>query len=184
MSAEYPGLPTVARKYWRDYLISAGAWALVTAFTGAAGALIVLVLLPEALWLYVVAAVSLGLHYAALFVTDVWRGEHEPNQTTFSSPVMLLALVIVVGVMMSAVLLFATWLGYVAETFLGAPAILAFGLAAYYPVADVLVMRRGFYTLGAVAILATVVVIDTVINLRQATLETLPVVGKRRRPQS
>jgi hypothetical protein len=184
MSTEYPGLPRLARSYCRAYLASIGAWALFIAFTGAVGALLVLALVPEALWLYIIAAVSLVLHYAALFIKDVWQGEYEPGQTTFSSPVMILALVIVVGVMEATVLLLATGIGYIAGTYFGASTIVAFGIAAYYPVLDTVILRRGHYTPGGMAMMVSILVIDTVINLRQAAFDVLPVVGKRRRFQS
>lgn len=154
------------------------------AFTGAIGALIVLAVVPEAIWLYVIAAASYILHSAALIVKNVREGDYDPGQMTFSSPVHLLAVVFVVGVFESTILLVATGLAYGLHVVLAAPMLLVLAVAVYYPVADLAALRRGIYTPGILAMIATVLVIDTVITLRQAVLESPPVVGKRRRPQS
>lgn len=184
MSAEYPGLPRVARGYWHDYLVAFIGLGVFFLFTGAVGALVVLAFFSEAVWLYLLGALSFILHLAGFTVKDVWKGDYEPTQTTFSSTIQLLVLVIISGTYQTTVLLIGTALGYAAFTILGLPVILAAAFAAYYPVIDVVLTRRISYTPGYLAMLLTVVTIDTVLNLHRSLIESIPVVGKRKRPQS
>lgn len=184
MSTDYPGIPTVARRYWRDYTIAVSAAVLLLFFTGAVAAFAVNVLLPGSEWFLFISATGLVFHFAALFLKDVWRGEYEPEQTTYSSAGEMLALIIVVGTFLSTLLLIGTYGAHLIAYSLGMhPAIAAF-VAAYYPVADILLMRRKHHTPGAIALIGSVLVINTAINIHHSVIEVLPVVGKRHRPHS
>lgn len=183
-SVTYPGLPTVARQYWQAYANTVVAIGLVLLFTGAAGALAILTFLPAAKWYFAIAAAGLIVHAAALFIRDVARGEYDPSQTTFSTASQLLVVVVLVGVFQSTILFFGAVSGYLLATTLGWPVIVAAGAAAYYPVLDLVLMRREWYTPGALAFVAVTLAAATLFNIHQSVLDAIPLVGKRRRPQS
>lgn len=183
MSKRYPGFPAVAKRYWQAFLmVSLGGGALLV-FTGAIAALIVLVFLPEAVWFFVLAAVSLVLHAAALFIRDVQNDEYEPEQTTFSSPILLFAFVVLVGVLLTTLLLVATAGAYIASEIFEAPVLVAAGIAAYYPVVDVALGRRGWWTPATIAFVCTLVVVSTIFDIHRSIIEALPVFGRGRHPQ-
>lgn len=184
MSTQYPGLPTVARNYWRMYFYAIFGMGSLVIFTGAIAAVIILVVLPSAKWYVAIAALSLIIHMAALFVRDIWIGAYEPSQTTFSSAVQIIAIVTMVGVVNASMLLIGTLGGYALETLLGLPAICALAIAAYYPILDIVLIRRGLYTPGAIIWLLVTTAISMVLDIHESVLEAVPLIGKRKRPQS
>lgn len=183
MSTRHPGFPAVAKRYWQAFLlVSLGCGALLV-FTGAIAALVVLLFLPEAIWFFLLAAASLVLHTAALFVRDVRNDEYEPGQTAFSSPIVLLAFVVLVGVLLSTLLLVATAGAYVAVEIFDGPVLVAAGIAAYYPVVDVVLGRRGWWTPGTIAFAGTLVLVSALFDVHRSVIEALPVFGGGRHPQ-
>lgn len=184
MSAEYPGFPAVAKQYWRDYALATLGFAISLVFTGAVGALAIVTLLPAATGFFVLAAVSLVLHWGALFIRDVYSGEYEPNQTTFSSTTALFATIVIIGVFETVLLLIASVGGYAVSELLGGPALVAGAVAAYYPVSDIVLATRGWKTPGKIAAIATFLVVNTVLNIHRSVVDVIPIFGTRRRPQS
>jgi hypothetical protein len=184
MSTEYPGLPSVARGFWYIYLLAlAGGLTLLT-FTAAIAAVVVLIFTPEAGWFLLIASVGYLLHSAVLLVNDIRTGEYEPSQASYSSAKEIMAVILLVGVYQSTVLLIGTGGAFLIESTLAWPAVVAVAVAAYYPVADLLLMRQGVKTPGAIAFLAVLIAVDAILNIHQSTVNVLPVIGKRRRPQS
>lgn len=184
MSTEYPGLPSLARNYWRDYIYSVVGLTSIVAFTGAFGGIIVLLIIPEAKWFFVLTAVSFIFHMAGLYVRDIWMENYEPSQIALSSASHILAVVILLGVVASTILLIGTAGGYTLHTLLDTPAIIAGAVAAYYPVLDIGFMRRGRPTPGAITFVMVMTVIDAVLNIHESVIDTLPLIGSRRKPQS
>lgn len=184
MSTQYPGYPALARSYWRVFLKATVGLSMVLAFTGALAGLIVLVFLPETLWFFILAAASFVLHGAALFIRDVHRNEYEPDQTSFSSPVILLAMIVLIGVLVSTLLLIASAGAYAVYVLLGWPAIVAAGVAAYYPVVDLVLMRNGRWTPAHIVFICTLVILSTLLNVHSSLMRGLPVLGRQKRPQS
>lgn len=180
MSTRYPGFPAVAKRYWQSFLLASLGIGMFLTFTGAIAAVVVLVFLPDAAWFFSLAVVSLVLHSAAFFVRDVQRGEYEPEQTTFSSPILLLAVVVLVGVLVSTLLLVATGGAYIVHEIIGGPLLVAAGIAAYYPVVDVALTRRGWWTPAAVAYVGTAVLVSALLNIHRSVIDALPVFGMRR----
>lgn len=183
MNTEHPGLPTIARNYWRQYVYSVFGMTSLVVFTGAFGAVIILMFLPEAKWYFLLGAVSFVFHMAGLFIRDVRRDAWEPSQTTLSSASQILAIVILLGVVESTLLLIGTIGGYVINTVFELPVVIAALVAAYYPVLDIVLMRNDRYTPGALVFLIAILVIDAVINIHESVLSAIPLIGKPRRPQ-
>lgn len=52
--------------------------------------------------------------------------------------------------------------------------IIAGALGAYNPVLDIVFMRRGRPTLGAIAFVIVMTVIDAVLNIHEPVIDTLP----------
>jgi len=140
-------------------------------------------LLPGAEWYYALATVSFVVHIAATGTNDILKGDFEPSQTTYSSAKDVLAVVVVVGILVTTVLLIPTIASYVMLV-LDLPTLAAAVVAAYYPVGDLYLQRRGFWTPTSVAMFVTVAVMVEVVNIHQSVLEAVPVVGRHRRPQS
>lgn len=184
MSTQYPGLPAVALRYWKRYMIATLGMAVTVLFAGAAGAVVVFALVPDAKWYLAFAVGALILHSAALYLRDLRHGEYDPSQTTFSSPIEILALFVLLGVLESTLLLIGTGLGYGLDNAFGAPFILAAIIGAYYPVVDVLLMRRGWKTPGVAVMIAVALLMSTVIDIHISISKALPIIGTRRRPQS
>lgn len=184
MSTHYPGLPSVARHFWSQYLSAVIAMTTMLVFTGAAGAVALLYLAPSGIYFFLLGVVSLILHSAALFVKDVWKGEYEPNQTTFASATALLSVIVILGVFLSTILLIGTAGSLLISGLLDMPTIVAAGVAAYYPVADLSLMRREITTPGALVFLGVVVVINAVFDIHRSVVESLPVIRRARRPRT
>jgi len=186
MSPEYPGLSATARRFWSSFIRAAVGMGLFLVFTGAIGALLVFVFLPDVLWLFLIAAGSFALHSGGLYIRDVNRGQYDPGQTEFTSWLYLFAVVVVLGFMESTVLLLGTAGAYAIIEYTTLPLFAAIGVAIYYPVVDVLLSRRGVWTPGAVVMLLSSHAVATVLNFRRSVLNSLPIYGKNRkkRPQS
>lgn len=184
MSVTYPGLPVVARRFWRAYLLWSVSMLAVTAITGAIGGVLVLWFLPNATGYLVLAGVFFGLHMGALAIRDIRAEEYDASQATFSSAKELIAIVIVLGAWVSTLLLIGTIVAYILEARFGAPIIVTVLVAAYYPVLELLLTRRGWRTPGVIAINGTIIGINTIVDIHQSVVDTMPVIWKRRRPQS
>ena len=184
MSTQYPGLPTVATQYWRQYTKATAGIGAMVLFTGALGALSVFTLVPDAKWFLVFAIVGIIVHTAALSLRDLRRGEYDPSQTTFSTSAEVVAGFILLGVYESTLLIIGTGLAYWLSATIGVPFIFAAAVAAYYPIADVLLIRREQKTPGYLAMLVVALLMGTMVNIHISISEALPVIGKRRRPQS
>lgn len=184
MSTEYPGIPTVTKRYWQTYMTAAIGLGISYTFLGSLAGIITLTLLPGASWLFVFALGTFILHTAALFVKDVREGDFDPSQSTFSSKAEYLAMTILWGSVETTLLLVGTVAGYALITLGGAPFALGVLVAAYYPVVDIVLMRRGWYTVGAVVAIIVVAAIDMVVDIHRSWITSLPVIGTRRRPQS
>lgn len=181
MSNQYPGFPTVATHFWRDYLSSSVGMGLYVLMTGALGALVTMLVAPDFLLYYILGGVSLALHMTGMFISDVWKGRYDPSQTSFSSGIAQLLMFITLGVYTSSVLLIGT-AGLSFGQSLGLPALAGVLFVAYYPVADITAMRRGLYSPGGLMIIALTLVFSMLFNIRTDYLESLPIVGHRRRP--
>lgn len=184
MREEYPGLPNIARHFWRHYLISVAGFGTLLLFMGAISAIIVRTFLPEAIWYLVIAGLSYVLHTAALFISDLWNGDYDPSQTTFSSAPQVLGVIVVMGVVYSTILLIGTVGAFVLSTVFETGWIAAAGFAAYYPVLDTVLMRRKRLSPGAVAFLSVLFILGTVLDIHSTIVESFPVIGKRERPQT
>lgn len=184
MSTEYAGLPAVARRFWYVYSLAVISGITMLIFTGAIAAVIVLLVAPDAVTFFLIASVSYILHNAALFVTDLRTGDFEPSQSSLSmTPKELLALIIVMGTYQSTTLLVATSGALAFQSVLGIPAAFAAVAAAYYPVADLVLMRRGWPTPGEITVRIVIALVDAILNIRELAVGSLPVIGKRRRAQ-
>lgn len=184
MRRQFPGFPAAAKRYWYLFSVaSLGIGALVT-FTGAIAGLIVLAFLPEAIWFFALAAVSLVFHSAAFATRIIGDGAYDPDQTTFSSPVTLLATVVLLGAVTSTLLLIATSGAYVAREVLGWSPLAGAVIAAYYPVLDVALERRGWWTPASIVYVCILIFLSTVLNVHRSVIESFPVFYSQRRPQS
>jgi hypothetical protein len=183
MSESYPGLPAVAKAYWKSYGYAAVGGGIATAFAGSFGALVAHLYVPAAVPFYGIAFVSLVIHVTAMYVHDLWRGEYEPEQMTWTTRGLIFALVIVVGTLFSGLLLGGAVLGAVADSVLSLPTVVAAALAAYYPVADVALMRRGLVTPGAALLLGVTLVAQVIFDIHGSVTDKMPVFGQRHRPQ-
>lgn len=184
MSNEYAGLPAVAREYWRDYFVAFTGTFTLLLFTGSVTAVLVISFQPEAIWYFIIASTSFVLHFSALFLRDVWVGDYEPSQTTYSSARDLLAAISVIGTWFTVILLIATYGGYLSANLFDIPFLLTAGFSAYYAVVDTLLIRRGLYTPGAVTLLVTIILMNTAVNIHRSVIDALPVIGKRQGPHS
>lgn len=184
MSTGYSGLPAVARRYWRDFTYAFIGSITLVLFTGAFAAVVVLTLLPAAKWYFLIAVVSFVVHFAALFVKDVWTGEYDPSQSTMYTAAAFLALVMILGTTFSTMLLIGTIIGYFLSIVFGDLVIIGVATAAYYPVLEVLLIRQGVKTPGGLVFQGTALAIMTVINIHKSIAEALPVIGRQRRPQT
>jgi len=184
MSTEYPGLDAVARHYWQSYLKSVAGMGSVLLITGSLAAVVVLVALPEAVWYLVAAGVTYVLHSAGFLVRDIWTGDFEPSQSTFSSSKEFIALIVILGALTSTILLIGSVGGYVLTSVVGLPAVVGAGFAMYYAVVDLVLTRRGWWTPGVVVMLGVAYAIAAVVDTHRSLVGTLPVVGKRRQSQS
>ena len=183
MSTEYAGIPTVARRFWYVYSLAVISGVASFIFTGSFAAVLVLLFAPDAASLFLVASVSYILHSAALFVSDIRTGDYEPSQSSYSTPKELLAIIVVMGTYQSTVLLIGVGGGMLAQSMLGTSTAIATVIAAYYPVADMVLMRRGWMTPGSIAALVVVMIVDTLINIHKSVVDTIPVIGRNRRLQ-
>lgn len=184
MSVEYSGLPSIARRYWNDYSYAVLAMATLILFTGAIGAVVILTFIPAAKWFFLIGSVSFVLHSAALFLRDVWTGEYEPSQTTFSSVTELLALVVILGTVFSTILLIGSAGSYLLAEVFAWPKIVGVALAAYYPVIEIILMRHYKYTPGSIVFVGAVLAVSAVVNIHQSIIDILPIIGNSHRPHS
>jgi hypothetical protein len=180
--SQYSGIPHVARRYWQDYFSAALAMAAVLVFTGSVGAVVVYTFLPEGVDFFLLSAISLTLHSAGMYLKDTWSDEYDPDQTQFSSSTQIFAMIVLVGVFESTLLLISA-VGAVAFTMIPqVPSIVPILFAAYYSVSDLILVRRGYRTPAAFVLIGAALVLQTVFNIHRATVDMLPVIGKRRRP--
>ena len=184
MNIEYDGLPTTARHYWSVFTkLTIGLLMFIT-FTGAVGAFLVFVVAPEFLWLFVLGAASVAIHVSALFIRDVHRGRADIDQTEFASWQSMFALVVVFGFVESTVLLVGTGTAILLVKVTGLPIFAAMVAAAYYPVVDILLIRRGVWTPGGVMMVLTITAVSTIMDFHDSLVHTMPIFGRNRRHQS
>lgn len=181
-AGDYPGLVRTATAYWEAYATVLVSAAVLFGLTGTAIALALNVRYPAAVPLVGVAVASLVFHVAVLYVRDVWSGAYDPDRTQAASSRSVFAMVLI------AIAFAAVYIG------LGALAGLAVAAAAvdvphaaviaatYYPVCDLLGLRRGLWTPGSIVLAGVVVVLSSALDVRTAVLDSLPVIGQRRRP--
>jgi len=183
MSDKYPGLPEVTRLYWKHLSRAAVAAAIPFIFTGSFAALILSTFEPRGLPYFWLAIAALIVHVAAFMLRDVWSGEYDPNQTEFTSWTQLVVLYIVLAIHLSTVLLIGSLGGLGISGIVQNTQIAGWAFAAYYPVMDLIWMRRGHWTPGGVALIGSAVVAGMVFNLHQSLVDSLPIIGNNRRPQ-
>ncbi len=183
MSPQYVGLPTAARNYAASYFRALIPLGVVLAITGALGALIINFVYPEVFLFYGVAFASVSLHVSALYVRDVWGGDYEPSQTEFASGSQFLAVLIVLGISDSGLLVLGTLVA-AGAVWMGAPLGAAVAIAAYYPVIDLVLLRNGYWTPGAIITAAGAWAIVATMNVPNTLVGSLPVIGKGKRPQA
>lgn len=181
MSTQYAGLPAVARRFWRAFSIAFVGMSALLIFTGALAAVVVLVALPEAIWYLLIGGVVYVLHTAGMFINDVRSGEYEPSQASHSTATELLTMIIIVGAYQSTILLIGTGVGYMAETLPGVPVIFAAVIAAYYPVIDTVLLRRGWRSPGALVAGSVLRIASAILDIRDTVMVAIPVIGPRRR---
>jgi len=184
MSQEYPGIPALAMVYWKGYVLSLIGAGIGVLIAGSVGALTVSQLFPSAFPLYAIAMVSVVVHLAAMYLYDVWAGDYDPEQATWTTPAQVFAMIVVLGFQISGMLLIATSLGLLTIVFAELSIVFAALLVAYYPVIDVAFQRKGYLTPGAVLFIVGVLGVEATFNIHETMAEFIPVVGKRYRPQS
>lgn len=184
MSANYPGLPAIAIRYWESYLKALFTFAVIIIIAGSFGGVIVFLAAPEAIDFYGIAGLVLAFHSAAFYIMDVWRGEYEPNQTQLATGTQIFAAIVALGVYLSGILLIATGIGTLIAASVRLPLIYAALVAAYYPVLDLTIMRRGWKTPGVALLVIVMVVVDSLFGLHESVADLMPVIGRRHRPQS
>lgn len=183
MSTEYPGIPRAAKDYFSSYLRVLIPFAIFVAVIGSLGAFIIALFYPDLIFFYATALVSICLHMSALYVRDVWSEEYDPGQAQFASGGQLLGIIAVIGVVGSFLLLLGTGIAAAAAG-LGVPILIATGLAAYYPVIDVILMRNNIRTPTWLIGYITVWFIIGSANMPGSLFDSLPVIGKRRPPSA
>lgn len=184
MTQRYPGIPSLAKEFWADYtaaLIGAGLLVLIA---GSAGGLFISQLFPNALPFYTIAAVSLVIHFAAMFLKDVWAGEYEPSQSTWANPALIFAVIVILGVQISGILLISTGAALAIVYFTNLNPIIAVIVAAFYPVVDFALIRSEIMTPGLLLAVGALLIVEAVFNIRDTVAELIPVLGRRYRPQS
>lgn len=184
MSTQYPGFPRTAVRYWLDFWKASVGMIILLLITGALGALVVLMISPESVWLYAIAAAGFALNSAGIYVRDVREGDFDPDQTNFGSTVEFLALIVMLGAVESTVLFLGTATGVAIIEFTTLPVFAAILAAAFYPIIDLVLLRRGVPTPGALMMMAMAIVLGGVLNLHKSRFESLPVFGRKKRPQS
>jgi hypothetical protein len=184
MSIQYNGLPTTALKYWSVFTKTTVGMLMFITFTGAVGAFLVFAVAPEFLWLFVLGAASVAIHVSALFTRDVHRGRADMDQTEFASWQSMFALVIVFGFVESTVLLAGTGTAILIVEVTSLPIFAAMVAAAYYPVVDILLIRRGVWTPGGVMMGLTFIAVSTIMDFHDSLVQTIPIFGGNRRHQS
>ncbi|MFC3957812.1 hypothetical protein [Halovivax cerinus] len=179
-TTEYPGLPRTAVAYWEAY---AGVLVSVSVLFGLTGSALVLALLelyPAAVPMMGIAVVSLVFHLAVLYVKDVWAGEYNPDQTHVASSRSLFALLLIAVAFAAVFIALGTLAGTTAAAVVDLPYAAAF-VATYYPVLDLLGLRRGLWTPGSLVLASVVFVLTSVLDVQQPMVESLPVIGTRQR---
>lgn len=152
--------------------------AVVVAFTGSFAAVVVLLVVPEFLLHCTVAAVSTVVHVSAMKVADVFDHDADrPPTDEQSDGSVPLALVAIIGAVVSALLLVATGLGIAVDSLSGVPAAVAFAVAAYYPVVDVSLARRGLPSPGKVVYVASVKLAVALFGVRSSIPDGTALLG-------
>lgn len=181
-AGEYPGLARTATAYWEAYATVLVSAAVLFGLTGTAIALALNGSYPAAVPFVGIAVASLVFHVSVLYVRDVWSGAYDPDRTRAVSSRSVFAMVLIAVAFAAVFIGLGTLAGLaVAATAVDVPhaAVIA---ATYYPVCDLLGLRRGLWTPGSIVLAGAVVVLSSALNVRTAVVDSLPVIGQRQRP--
>lgn len=176
----YPGLARTARDYWKAYVTVFASAAVLFGLTGVAIALALDVRYPTAVPLVGITVASLVVHIAVLYVRDVWAGEYNPDRTQVTSSRSRVAMVLI-SVAFAAVFIGLGTLAGLAAAAVDVPHAAAIA-ATYYPVCDLLGLRRGLWTPGSIVLAGVAVVLSSLLDVRRTVFDSLPVIGTRRGP--
>lgn len=179
-AGEYPGLVRTATDYWKAYATIVLSAAILFGLTGAAIAVALRGRYPAAAPLVGITVASLTVHLAVLYVRDVWAGEYDPDRTRVASSRSRVAIVLI-SVAFAAVFIGLGTLAGLAVAGVGVPYAAAIA-ATYYPVLDLLGLRRGLWTPGSIVLSGIVAALASLLDVRRAVVDSLPVIGNRRRP--
>ena len=183
MSTEFPGIPELARRFWVDYTRAVVGVLIVFLFTGSFGALVVFLIQPSATPYLFLASVSMILHLSTFILKDIWSGEIDTEQTEFSSLIYLIASIVVIGVLFSTLLTVASIGASVFAVY--APesvTLLAWGFAAYYPVAEMVLISKGHWTIARLLAFASLVMFGFILDIHRSQFDELPFIGGRHGP--
>lgn len=183
MAKEYPNLKETAKEYWEDYTAALVSLSILFVFSGSGVVLILLQLYPSAVPLVTITVTSLIAHMSVLYVRDVWSGEYNPDQTKITSSRNLFAMMVVSITFAAVFISLGTAVGLVVTAVPIDIPYLAAAAAAYYPVLDLLGLRRDLCTPGAIILFGISMVLASILNVQQAVFDSFPVIGNRRRPQ-
>jgi len=183
MSTRYPGLPKVAVAFWLRYPFVVFGVLIYIAFAGGLGAVGAFLIDPTVVALYAVGALSLSLHAAAMFLKDVRTEEYDPDQTNWTSGIQILLIMILMGTLYSTMLLIGASGAFIIAQYSGVSLELAAVFAAYYPVVDMSLMRRGHWTPSVVAFRIVAEIISLAFDIHNSLPDELPLVGKNLGPR-
>lgn len=180
MSAEYPGLPAVAKAYWTGFIRATISMVLLFVIVGSFAGLVVLSVRPGAMDYFILGATVLVFHLAAFALKDVWLGKYDPAQTEWSSWTLFIAVLILISVFLTTLMLISSFGAHYMASLGSEWATLAWVFAAYYPVVDLVLIRQGVITPGRLMMTGTAVVISLVFNLHSELVKSVPVIRSRR----
>lgn len=182
MPTSYRGLGRTAQAYWKAYATVFVSATVLFVLTGSAIALGLNWVYPQATPLVGITVVSLSFHMAVLYVRDVWAGEYNPDQTQVASSRSLFALLLIAVAFAAVFVALGTVAGLAVAYAIGDVPYAAAVAATYYPVFDLVGLRRGHWTPGSIVLAGVVTVLASALDVRRTVFESMPVIGNRRRP--